>query len=171
MLQYVFKFLEKTCYNKKKIQLKRKVYMNIVMLLKPKCDVAFLYEDNTLRQGLEKMRYHGYTAIPVIARDGTYVGTVSEGDFLWSVLDNGGQSLKDEEKYTVRDILKAGWNPAVRVNITMDALLLKAMDQNFVPVTDDRGSFMGIVTRRDVLKYFYQNQWQEEKRPLQAVAQ
>lgn len=117
------------------------------------------------------MRYHGYTAIPVIARDGTYVGTVSEGDFLWSVLDNGGQSLKDEEKYTVRDILKAGWNPAVRVNITMDALLLKAMDQNFVPVTDDRGSFMGIVTRRDVLKYFYQNQWQEEKRPLQAVAQ
>ena len=171
MLQFVFKFLEKTCYNKKQIQLKRKVYMNIVMLLKPKCDVAFLYEDNTLRQGLEKMRYHGYTAIPVIARDGTYVGTVSEGDFFWSVLDNGGQSLKDEEKYTVRDILKAGWNPAVRVNITMDALLLKAMDQNFVPVTDDRGSFMGIVTRRDVLKYFYQNQWQEEKRPLQAVAQ
>ena len=145
--------------------------MNIVMLLKPKCDVAFLYEDNTLRQGLEKMRYHGYTAIPVIARDGTYVGTVSEGDFLWSVLDNGGQSLKDEEKFTVHNILKAGWNPAVRVNITMHALLLKVMDQNFVPVTDDRGSFMGIVTRRDVLKYFYQNQWKEEKRPLQAVAQ
>ena len=73
--------------------------MNIVMLLKPKCDVAFLYEDYTLRQGLEKMRYHGYTAIPVNARDGTYVGTVSEGDFLWSVLDNGGQSLKDEEMF------------------------------------------------------------------------
>ncbi|MGN0551558.1 MAG: CBS domain-containing protein [Acutalibacteraceae bacterium] len=129
--------------------------MNILMLLKPKCDVAYLYEDNTIRQGLEKMRYHGYTAIPVINRDGSYAGTVSEGDFLWNMLDERAKLKEIEEKTTVCDILKKERNPAVRINTNMDELLLKVMDQNFVPVTDDRGVFMGIVTRRDIIKYFY----------------
>ena len=53
--------------------------MNVISLLTPKASVAWLYEDFTLRQGLEKLRHHGYTAIPVLARDGRYVGTVSEG--------------------------------------------------------------------------------------------
>jgi CBS domain containing-hemolysin-like protein len=30
-----------------------------------------------------------------------------------------------------------------------------AQVQNFVPVTDDLGSFIGIVTRRDILQYYY----------------
>ena len=60
--------------------------MNVIMLLKPKDTVQYIYEDNTLRQGLEKMRAHSYTAIPVISEDGTYVGTVSEGDFLYYIL-------------------------------------------------------------------------------------
>ena len=59
--------------------------MNIAYFLLPKSNVAYLYDDYTFRQGLEKMRYHGYTAIPVITRNGTYVGTVSEGDFLWQL--------------------------------------------------------------------------------------
>ena len=40
--------------------------MNIIFLLKPKNTVAYVYDVNTLRQGLEKMRVHGYTAVPVI---------------------------------------------------------------------------------------------------------
>lgn len=137
--------------------------MNIIMLLKPKCDVSFLYDDNTLRQGLEKMRYHGYTAIPVITRDGSYAGTVTEGDFLWQMLRRDSFDIREQEEFTVRDILKKGWNPSVKITTTMEELLLKVMDQNFVPVTDDRGAFMGIVTRRDVLKHFYQQQTQLEQ--------
>ena len=40
--------------------------MNIVMLLKPKETVAYIYEDSTIRQALEKMKAHSYTAVPVI---------------------------------------------------------------------------------------------------------
>ena len=136
--------------------------MNIIMLLKPKCDVSFLYDDNTLRQGLEKLRYHGYTAIPVITRDGSYAGTVTEGDFLWHMLKRDSFEIRQQEDFFVRDILKKGWNPSVKITTTMEELLLKVMDQNFVPVTDDRGAFMGIVTRRDVLKHFYQLQKQPQ---------
>ena len=79
--------------------------MNIAYFLLPKSRVAYLYDDYTFRQGLEKMRYHGYTAIPVITRTGQYVGTVSEGDFLWRMLSEpsaGAQSMKDLEHLKTR---------------------------------------------------------------------
>ena len=129
--------------------------MNIIMLLKPKCDVAYIYEDNTIRQGLEKMRYPGYTAIPVIAQNGEYVGTVNEGDFLWHILDCNNRSIKKQEEYTVKDILRKGFNPPVTITTPIETLLMRVMDQNFVPVIDDRGVFMGIVTRSDIIKYYY----------------
>ena len=74
--------------------------MNIAYFLLPKSNVAYLYDDYTFRQGLEKMRYHGYTAIPVITRNGTYVGTVSEGDFLWQLLSD---ETKQQKSLSMKD--------------------------------------------------------------------
>jgi CBS-domain-containing membrane protein len=133
--------------------------MNVIMLLKPKDTVAYLYGKYTLRQGLEKMRMHGYTAIPVISDDGMYTGSVSEGDFLWHIVEScKSGELKALEKCTIADILRPGWNPSVWVDVTMDELLERVTNQNFVPVTDDRGVFVGIVTRKDVIQYFMHNQ-------------
>lgn len=101
---------------------------NIIFLLTAKASVAFLNTRCTLRQGLEKMRCHGYTALPVIAKDGTYVGTVSEGDFLWHMLGENMYSMKSQEGYLISDILRKGWNPAVKIDATMDELLLRIMD-------------------------------------------
>ena len=39
----------------------------------------------------------------------------------------------------------------------MDDLVSSALDRNFIPVTDDRDLFMGIVTRRSILEYFFKN--------------
>ena len=131
--------------------------MNIAYFLIPKSNVAYLYDDCTFRQGLEKMRHHGYTAIPVIDREGRYVGTVSEGDFLWRMLDPDHVSeepsftMKDMERLRVRDILKVN-HPPVPITVSVEDLLQSAMTQNFVPVVDDLGHFIGIVTRRDILR-------------------
>lgn len=128
--------------------------MNVIMLLRHKDTVAYIYENSTMRQGLEKMRAHGYTALPVITEDGEYVGTVSEGDFLWHLIDNKSEGIKDQEKYRVKDIIRVDFNPAVKISIGMEELLDRAMKQNFIPVTDDRGTFIGIVTRQDIIRYF-----------------
>lgn len=134
--------------------------MNIAYFLLPKSRVAFLYEDYTVRQGLEKMRYHGYSAIPVISREGKYAGTITEGDFLWCLLsgESGGRArtMKELEKIHVRDILSPNCNPAVRITVSMEELVNSAMNQNFVPVVDDLGNFTGIVTRKDIIRYFSQ---------------
>ena len=133
--------------------------LNIAYFLIPKSKVAFLYDDFTFRQGLEKMRHHGYTAIPVISRSGQYVGTVSEGDFLWHLLQNVQDdtqvlTIKEGETLQVRDILGADKYPCVHITVSMDDLLASAMNQNFIPVIDDLGNFIGIVTRKDIIRYF-----------------
>jgi len=138
--------------------------VNIAYFLLPKNRVAYLYDDYTFRQGLEKMRHHGYTAIPVISRNGQYVGTVSEGDFLWQLLsetDPDAQkelSMKSMEQLLVSDLLKKNTYPAVRITVTVDELLDSAMSQNFIPVVDDTGIFIGIVTRKDIIRHFAEEQ-------------
>lgn len=137
--------------------------MNIAYFLLPKARVAYLYDDYTFRQGLEKMRHHGYTAIPVISRAGQYIGTVSEGDFLWRLLsseENRPCTMKDLEQLQIRDILRGNLYPPVRITVTMDELLDNAMNQNFIPVVDDIGSFIGIVTRKDIIRYFAEQKQQ-----------
>ena len=129
---------------------------NILFFLKPKLEVAYLYHDQSLRQGLEKMRAHGYTAIPVLYRDGSYAGAVSEGDFLRNILKTKPRDSGDLEDRTVGDLVRRQWSPPVRIDATMDDLLLRVIDQNFVPVVDGRNLFMGIVTRREIIKYFYE---------------
>ena len=73
--------------------------MSILFCLKPENTVANLYEDNTLRQGKEKIRAHYYTAIPVLSRTGEYIGTVSEGDFLWHMIDNDSFGIREQEEF------------------------------------------------------------------------
>ena len=125
--------------------------MNIAYFLLPKSRTAYLYDDYTVR--------HGYAAIPVISREGKYMGTVSEGDFLWCLLSEEGgrhftRSLKDLEKLRVRDLLCEDNAPPVGITVSMEELLTSAMNQNFVPVVDDLENFIGIVTRKDIIRYF-----------------
>lgn len=129
--------------------------MNILFFMKPKAETAYVQDSNTLRQALEKMRHSGFTAIPIIDGEGRYAGTLSEGDLLWALLDRDAGSLKNSEKLSVTDISLKRQNTPINVNAQIEDLLLTAMNQNFVPVTDDRGLFIGIVTRRDIMQHFY----------------
>jgi len=139
--------------------------MNIAYFLTPKNRVAFVYDDNTFRQGLEKMRHHGFTSIPVISRDGRYVGVVSEGNFLWRILDqtkqgvpNASFSMKDLERTCVRDILQLDV-PPVGITASVEEVVSSAMKWNFVPVVDDLGRFIGIVTRKDIIRCLSNSQY------------
>jgi CBS-domain-containing membrane protein len=37
----------------------------------------------------------------------------------------------------------------------MESLLDRAINQNYVPVVDDAGYFIGIITRKEIIKYCY----------------
>lgn len=126
--------------------------MNVISLLTPKAQVGYLYDDYTVRQGLEKLRVHSYSAIPVLARSGRYVGTVTEGDFLWYMIDRSDNSLHIQEKESIKKVMRKGFNPAVSIQVSMEELLDRALYQSFIPVVDDRGAFVGIVTRQTIMR-------------------
>ena len=127
--------------------------MNIMRLIVPKSATAYIDRDQTLRQALEKMRFHGYTALPVINSLDEYAGTVSEGDFLWKIAASGEFDLRELENVKVADIMREDKFPPLRIDSGMGQVVLDLLERNFAPVVDDRGKFVGIVTRRDVLKF------------------
>ena len=130
--------------------------MNIAFFLTPKINVAYLNVGDSIRQGLEKFRRYGYTALPVLNDEGKYVGFISEGDFLRNILSIGSIDLRDMEQAKIDDIIHKD-EFSVKITSSMDDLVSSALDRNFIPVTDDRDMFTGIVTRRSILEYFFKN--------------
>lgn len=128
--------------------------MNVFKLITPKSSVAYVEDSCTIRQALEKMRHHGYTALPVIDADGKYVGTVNEGDFLWDIVSRNESDLKSQEKRSIRDVIRPDWNPPIDITASPEELLQRVQAQNFLPVIDARGVFVGIITRGKIIKHF-----------------
>ena len=95
------------------------------------------------------------TAVPVLTGDGRYVGTVTEGDLLWAMMDDAGFDLEKAELIFLKDMKRRRDNRPVTVNTDMDDLVDVIKDQNFVPVIDDEQRFIGIVTRKDVIGFYY----------------
>ena len=127
--------------------------MNILFFLKPKSELAYIYDYHTLRQALEIMEYHKYSSVPILNREGKYVGSITEGDVLWSLKKLNILSIKDAEDISIMKIERRLDYQCVTAESNMEDLIGKAMEQNFVPVVDDQEHFIGIITRRDIIYY------------------
>ena len=119
--------------------------MNILFFLTPKSEVAYIYEDYTMRQALEKMEYHRYSSIPIINKDGKYVGTITEGDLLWTIKNELSLDLRAIEDIPITDVKRRKDNRPVSIDANIEDLISKSMNQNFVPVVDDKDTFIGII--------------------------
>ena len=127
--------------------------MNIMRFIVPKSLVQYVNLDSTLRQALEKMRFHRYVAIPVIDSEGKYVGTLRNDDILSYFLDSGSFDARLAEEDKVADVIDGNYAPPVYHDASMSSLIERVKEHNFVPVVDDRGCFVGIILRRDILNF------------------
>ena len=127
--------------------------MNIMRFLIPKSLVEYVTSDSSVRQAVEKMRYHRYVAIPVIDENGKYVGTLRNDDVLSYFWDSGSFDTRLAERHGVEDLLDRNYSPPVYHDASVNELIEKIKEHNFVPVVDDRGCFVGIILRRDILNF------------------
>ena len=135
---------------------------SILFFLTPKAMCAYLYDDYTIRQALEKMEAAGYAAIPILNRRGEYRGTLTEGDLLWAMKNMCYMDMRQAEARRVMEISRRKDNIPVRVTASMHDLVERASNQNFVPVVDDYGSFIGLITRKAIIKYCYDQLFPED---------
>jgi len=141
--------------------------MNIAFFLTPKNEVVYEKPNSTMRQALERMEYHRYTSVPLVNEKGIYVGTLTEGDLLWKLKNTPNLSFNDTNKIIIKDIPMHMSNKAVLISADIENLISLAKDQNFVPVVDDNGVFIGIIKRSDIITYCYNLLY--EKNELKAL--
>ncbi len=138
--------------------------MNILFLLTPKSACAYVREEDTIRQAMERMAISGYAAVPILAKDGTYRGTVTEGDLLWAIKDLYCMDMRAAEGRSVMEIRRRRDNQPVGVATPVEALVEAAVEQNFIPVVDDRNAFIGLVTRKALVQHFMEVYVEEPRR-------
>ncbi len=135
--------------------------MNISFYLIPKSEVTYLMAEESIEEALHIMYNKRYQAVPIINKEGKYVGTVTEGDFLWTLKDEYDTDLEDMKKEKVGAISKNWDYRPVSIDANIKKLDQYIVNQNFVPVVDSRGIFIGIVTRKKIIEELLR---QQEKR-------
>ena len=135
---------------------------NILFFLTPKAMCAFVYDDYTIRQALEKMEGVGYSALPILSRKGDYRGTITEGDLLWAMKNLCYMDMRQAEARRIMEIQRKKDNVPVKVTTGMHDLVQRASTQNFVPVVDDKDAFIGIITRSAIIKYCSEQLFSED---------
>ena len=128
------------------------MHVNILFFLRPKSDVAVICSSMLVEDALRIMRKTNYTALPVNDTQGEYVGTLPQGDLLWYLHDS--KDMKRSVLSPIKAVPRLHDNASIPVSTDMESLLNRMLEQNFAPVTDDRGVFIGIVTRRSIMEYF-----------------
>ena len=129
---------------------------NVLFFLTPKAMCTYLYDDYTIRQALEKMEVAGYNALPILNRQGEYRGTITEGDLLWAIKNMCNMDMRQAEARRITEISRRKNYLTVRVTTSMHELIGRATQQNFVPVVDDKDTFIGIITRKAIIQYCHQ---------------
>ena len=135
---------------------------NILFFLTPKAMCVYLYDVFTIRQALEKMESAGYAALPILNKRGEYRGTLTEGDLMWAIKNMCYMDMRQAEAHRIMEVSRRRDNIPVRVTTSMHDLVERASTQNFVPVVDDKDAFIGIVTRRSIIKYCQQQLFPED---------
>lgn len=125
--------------------------MNILFFLTPKNEVFYIYDNTSVDEAAEIMEKSGYSAVPVIDRNGMFAGTLTEGDLLYTIRKH---NIKCSD-IIIKDIMKRAASKPISVNDKIEDLVLQSLDQNFIPVIDDNNIFIGIVTRKNIIQYCY----------------
>jgi len=128
--------------------------MNIAFFLLPKAEVVWLPLRSTMRQAMEKMEHHGYTAVPILDDAGRYAGTLTEGDLLRMLKSTPELTFKNTERVPLKDIPRRTEFTPINIEAEMESLISLALLQSFVPVVDDKLVFIGIIRRREIIEHY-----------------
>lgn len=122
-------------------------------LIIPKNKVEFIYNDITVGDALRKIGKKRFAMVPVLERiSERYIYSLSASDILYEILKKGDiEACKNQPLSSVAiDRLVVPCQKDTEILALADL----AISQNFVPIVDNKGTFLGIVTRRAILDYF-----------------
>jgi len=128
-------------------------------------EVATADRNMPYKQAAKLMTDQRVTAIPVVAKGGRVVGMVSEADLLRKVEPRlrgsaglSGRARRDRAKAGARTAGELMTSPAITIHpdasLSAAARLMNGHHIRRLPVVNDAGDLIGIVSRRDLMKVF-----------------
>lgn len=133
-------------------------FMNVLFFLTPKSQIKYATSDMSVRQVLEILEFYRYSVIPLLNKNGRYIGTISEGDLLFFLKDNPFSTIEQFNNVSIMLVKRHFDYLPIDNSKEILSLIQVAYNQNFVPVLDDSLNFIGIVTRKSIINYLYKNE-------------
>ena len=131
--------------------------MNVLFFLTPKAETSFLDQNCSVRQALEKLDHHKFTVIPLLNKKGQFVSTISEGDVLRYIKDYHGFNLESAQEVKLSKVLRYRPYKSLSIDSSLEEIVELSLHQNFIPIVDDRDCYIGIIKRKDVINFLYNN--------------
>ncbi|MCA1023453.1 CBS domain-containing protein [Halobacillus litoralis] len=122
-------------------------------LMIPSEKVAHVQISNPLEHALLVLVKSGYSAVPVLDPSYTFQGVISKTRILEETIGIEEFEMNRLSEIMVKEVMD-DQVPCLTKEQTMIDALHKLIDHPFVCVTNDKGEFDGIVTRRTILKQF-----------------
>jgi len=107
--------------------------------------------NDTLRTVFSRMRFSGVSQLPVIDEGGHVVGLVDESDVLAALLTDPGGASKAFE-LPVKDVMVTRLETISAEAPIAD--LVPLFRKDYTAIVMDRGEFVGVATRLDLINYF-----------------
>lgn len=127
--------------------------VSLLSFLTPKSETLYLNQNSTIRQTLEKFDVHKFSVVPLIDDEGFFVSTVSEGDILRFIKNTCSFDINVSEKVRIKEIeLYRPYKP-LSIWTPMEEVVRLALEQNFIPIIDDRGVYIGIIKRKSIIDF------------------
>lgn len=128
------------------------ITMNIVSLLTPKAKVYTISTKMSVRQVLEIFDANKFAILPLLDEEGRYISTISEGDLLRFIKKEGKLDLLELEKKSILEVDVYRPYSYLKIDSPFEKIYKLSLEQNFIPLVDDRDVFIGIVKRKELLE-------------------
>ena len=126
---------------------------SIIQLLTPKKLTFYMDEDSTIRQALEKFDAHKFSVVPLVDKEGKYAGTLSEGDILRFIKNQSNFNIYLAENIEIKNIERYRPYKSIKIDALFSEVFALSLEQNFIPVVDDKDIYIGIIKRKEIIQY------------------
>lgn len=129
--------------------------ISLLSFLTPKFNTFYVDYDATIRQILEKFDVHKFSIVPLINEKGEFVSTISEGDILRFIKNTCNFDINTAQSVRISSVERYRPYKALSINTPMEEVIRLSLEQNFIPIIDDRGIYIGIIKRKTIIDYYF----------------
>ena len=117
--------------------------------LTPADKLAVIIDSHNMDHAKLLLSHMSYSRVPVVTEDNRFVGTIGLNEIIQYQAEN---ELTDEELYQDISLIAKRDVATVKENYELADVLRKLIDESFLPVLGENDAFLGIITRKSILK-------------------